>query len=124
MAKSLDQLKKEAAKLQQQIDFLQQTEHKIVEYASQMRAAIREAGFEVEEVIKHLQVKSVRKPRGEAVPKKKPESEDSTGAKPEVGTTYKHSSWPEPWTAQGKRAPKYVVEAIKSGKIWKQLVQK
>jgi len=44
-----------------------------------------------------------------------------TGAKPEVGSTYKHSSWPEPWTAQGKRAPKYVIATIQSGKTWASL---
>jgi hypothetical protein len=123
MAKSLEQLKREAEKLQRQIDFLEQSENKIVEYAAQMRAAIREAGFDVADVIKHLQEKKPRAPRG-AAEKKIPESQDSNGAKPEAGVTYKHSSWPEPWTSAGKRAPKYVIATIKSGKTWKQLVQR
>jgi hypothetical protein len=102
---------------------LEQSENKIVEYVAQMRRAIKEAGFDVADVIKHLQEKKVRAPRGTAE-KKIPESQDSSGAKPETGVTYKHSSWPEPWTSSGKRAPKYVIATIKSGKTWKQLVQR
>lgn len=123
MAKSLEQLKKEANKLQEQITFLEKSQEKIVQYADAMRAAIREAGFEVEDVIKHLQGPKIRAPRG-SMPKTKPESEDSTGTRPERGTTYKHSSWPEPWIATGKRAPKHVIASIRSGKTWKQLVAK
>jgi hypothetical protein len=116
-------LKREAIKLQEHIAFLEQSEGKIVQYADAMRAAIREAGFEVAEVIKHLQVPKIRAPRG-SKPKTKSEREDSTGTRPERGTTYKHLSWPEPWIATGKRAPKYVVASIRSGKTWKQLVAK
>lgn len=123
MAKSLEQLKKEAEKLQERIAFLEQSEGKIVEYAAAMKAAIRGAGFEVADVIRHLQEKKTRAARGSKV-KTKPESEDSTGAKPERGVTYKHSSWPEPWTATGKRSPKHVIASIQSGKTWKQLVAK
>ncbi|NKI94744.1 H-NS family nucleoid-associated regulatory protein [Rhizobacter sp. SG703] len=123
MAKSLDQLRREAEKLQKQIAFLEQSENKIVEYVAQMRQAIKEAGFDVADVIKHLQEKKTRAPRGTAE-KKVPESQDTNGAKPEAGVTYKHSSWPEPWTSAGKRAPKYVIATIKSGKTWKQLVQR
>src|SRR5258708_3873631 len=101
MAKSLEQLKKEAAKLAAQIEFLEKSEGKIVEYAAAMKAAIREAGFEVADVIKHLQDKKTRVARGSKV-ETKPESQDSTGAMPERGVTYKHSSWPQPWTASGK----------------------
>jgi hypothetical protein len=123
MAKSLEQLRKEAEKLQKQIEFLEQSENKIVQYVAQMRLAIKEAGFDVADVVKHLQDKKIRTPRGSAE-KKIPESQDSNGAKPETGVTYKHSSWPEPWTSSGKRAPKYVIATIKSGRTWKQLVQR
>ena len=121
MAKSLDQMKREAEKLQERIAFLEQSQGKIVQYAEAMRAAIREAGFEVEDVIRHLHVKKTRAARGSA-PKKVPESQDSSGARPEAGLTYKHSSWPDPWTSHGKRAPKYVIASLQSGKTWKQLV--
>jgi hypothetical protein len=123
MAKSLAQLKKEAEKLQAQIAFLEASQSKIVDYVEQMRKAIKDAGFEVADVIKHLQEKKTRAARGTAE-KKVPESQDSSGSKPETGVTYKHSSWPEPWTASGKRAPKYVIASIKTGKTWKQLVAK
>lgn len=122
MAKSIEQLKKEAARLQELIAFREASESKIVEYVAQMKAAIREAGFEVTDVAKLLIGPKPRAARGTATPRNKSESEDSTGAKPERGATYKHSSWPEPWTAQGKRAPKHVVASIKSGKNWKSLV--
>lgn len=122
MAKTLDQLKREAEKLQERITFLEQTEGKIVQYADAMRAAIKEAGFEINDVIKHLKV-SARAPRG-SKPAVKSESEDSSGARPERGTTYKHSSWPAPWTPTGKRAPKHVIASIRSGKTWKQLLSK
>lgn len=121
--KTLEQLKKDAAKLHQQIAFLEESEGKIVEYAKQAKAAIIAAGFDVADVIKHLQEPKTRAKRGTAV-KKVPESQDSSGAVPERGVTYKSSQWPEPWTASGKRAPKHVIATIKSGKLWKQLMQK
>lgn len=123
MAKSLEQLKREAAKLQEKIETLEQSEGKIVQYAKTMRLAIQDAGFEVADVIKHLQEPKNRAPKG-SKPKTKPESEDVAGMRPERGTTYKHSSWPEPWTATGKRSPKHVVASIQSGKTWKQLLAK
>lgn len=119
MAKSLDQMKREAAKLQERIAFLEESEGKIIELAGQIRQAVKDAGLELADVIRHLKEPKTRAPRG--TKEKKPESEDRTGAKPEVNVIYKHSSWPEAWTATGKRAPKHVIATIADGKTWAQL---
>jgi len=83
-------------------------------------------GFSVDEALKLLGGKkgsATRAARGTAV-KKEAESLDKSGSKPERGSIYKHSSWPEPWTAKGKRTPNHVLATIKSGKTWASLLQK
>ncbi len=125
MAKtSLQKLLAQQAQISKQIELLQQSEQKYVELADQIRQVVGSAGLDLAEVIKHLQAgKPSRKPRGGAE-KKTPPSVDKSGAKPEVGVTYKHASWPEPWTATGKRAPNHVIASLREGKTWSQLRQK
>ncbi len=125
MAKtSLQHLLAQQARIAKKIEFLQQSEQKYIDLAGQIRQVVASAGLELAEVIRHLQAgKPARAPRG-ATEKKTAPSVDKSGAKPEVGVTYKHSSWPEPWTATGKRAPNHVIASIRDGKTWSQLRQK
>ncbi len=125
MAKtSLQHLLAQQARIAEKIEFLQQSEQKYIDLAGQIRQVVASAGLELAEVIRHLQAgKPARAPRS-AAEKKTPPSVDKSGAKPEVGVTYKHSSWPEPWTATGKRAPNHVIASIRDGKTWSQLRQK
>ena len=112
------------AELLEKIEFLAKSEQKIITLADQIKQVIKDSGFTMEELLPHLKAPfKVRAARGTAE-KKVPESQDGSGNKPESGTTYKDKSWPEPWTASGKRAPKYVIATIKSGKTWASLKQK
>lgn len=121
---SLQLLLAQRARISKQIELLQQSERRCVELAGQIRQVVASAGLKLSEVIKHLQAgKQARKPRGSAEMKVAP-SVDKTGSKPEVGVTYKHSSWPAAWTATGKRAPNHVIASIREGKTWSQLRQK
>jgi hypothetical protein len=121
MAKSLEQLKREAEKLQKQIAFIEQSDGKTQQLADQIRKVVKDSGLELEDVLAKLKGPAKKRAARGTAAKKTPQSQDKTGAKPEVGSTYKHSSWPEPWTAQGKRAPKYVIATIQSGKTWASL---
>lgn len=125
--RSLEQLKKDAAKLQERIAFIEQSEEKYMAMAERIKSMIIESGLDPVRVIKLL----TGAPKTRAAPgsqvKKAPESADATGAMPERGKTYKHSSWPEPWTATGKRTPKHVRYSISAkghNKTWQQLVAK
>lgn len=125
MAKSdLQKLMDQQAKLAKKIEFLQQSEQKYIDFAAQVRKATADNGLDLAEVLKYLQPeKKIRARRGTKT-EKVPPSQDRSGMKPEVGVSYKHSSWPEPWTATGKRAPKHVIDTIQDGKTWAQLRQK
>lgn len=125
MAKSsLQKLIDQQTKLAKKIEFLQQSEQKYTDFAAQIRKAAADLGLDLAEVLKHLQPeKKARAPRGTRAVSTPP-SQDRSGMKPEVGVTYKHSSWPEPWTATGKRAPNHVIATIQDGKTWAQLRQK
>lgn len=121
----LQKLLDQQAKLAKKIEFLQQSEQKFIDFAGQVRKAAADSGLDLAEVLKHLQPeKKARARRQASATPTTPPSQDRSGMKPEVGVTYKHSSWPEPWTASGKRAPKHVIATIQDGKTWAQLRQK
>lgn len=125
MAKSpLQRLIDQQAKLSRKIEFLQQSEQKFIDFAAQVRRAATDSGLELAGILKYLQPEKKTKASSRTKSSALPPSQDRTGLKPEVGATYKHSSWPEPWTATGKRAPKHVIATIKDGKTWAQLRQK
>ncbi len=125
--KSLEQLKRDAAKLQERIAFIEQSEVKYVAMADRIKSMILESGLDPLRVVKMLTGAPKTRAAPAAGAKKTPESLDLTGAMPERGRTYKHSSWPEPWTATGKRTPKHVLHSISMkghSKTWQQLLAK
>lgn len=122
MAKSLEQLRKEAAKLQEQIAFREASEQKYINMATQVKKACTEAGFTLEELLPYLQPeKKPRAPRGSGTPKVVA-SLDKSGAKPVAGATYHHSSMPEDLVYAGKRVPNAWLALIKDkGLTWESL---
>jgi hypothetical protein len=122
MAKSLEQLRREAAKLQEQIEFREKSEQKYINMAEQVKKACTEAGFTLAELLPYLQPeKKPRAPRGTAAPKVVL-SLDKEGKKPEKGVTYHHSSMPEDLVYAGTRVPNAWLELIKNkGVTWESL---
>lgn len=123
MAKTLDQLKREAARLQEQIAFIEASEAKYAQVAVEIRQVVRDRGLELAEVLRHLSPTVQRPPRG-LDPKKEPASRDKSGAMPVKGTTYHHRSVPEDWTCAGNRTPNVWLDIVRKGATWKSLEAK
>ena len=123
MAKTTDieKMKLQVAKLQEAIAFQEATQSKFISIAAAIKKQVADAGLDLADVLPHLKApRKARAAKGTAV-KKAPESLDSDGKMPTRGTTYKHSSWPSTWTAEGKRTPGHVLKTVKGGKTWVEL---